>query len=111
MKSTSTRCQGITLYDIERMMDTEYASALLSDFEYFERVIHHRKKFIFKQGVDYDTHYPQTLSFLPPQKILDAFEKDYNQMREEMIYGENIPGFQLLISRLKELLHEFRKLK
>ena len=55
--------------------------------------------------------YPQTLSFLPPQKILDAFEKDYNQMREQMIYGENINAFQLLISRLKELLHEFRKLK
>ena len=99
------------LYDIERMMDTEYATALLSDFKYFETVIHHREKFIFKQGVDYNSHYPPTLSFLPPQKILDAFEKDYNQMREQMIYGENIPSFQLLISRLKEFLNELRKLK
>ena len=98
------------LYDIERMMDTEYTSALLSDFKYFETVIHHRKKFIFKQGVDYDTHYPQTLSFLPPKKFWMPLKKII-QMREQMIYGENIPAFELLISRLKELLNEFRKLK
>lgn len=99
------------LYDIERMMDTKYASTLLSDFKYFETIILHRKKFIFKQGVDYDTHYPQTLSFLPPEEIQDDYEKDYNQMREQMIYGENIPAFELLISRLKELLNRLRKLK
>jgi hypothetical protein len=99
------------LYDIERMMDTEYASTLLSDFKYFETIILHRKKFIFKQGVDYDTHYPQTLSFLPPEEIQDDYEKDYNQMREQMIYGENIPAFEILISRLKELLNRLRKLK
>lgn len=99
------------LYDIERMMDTEYASTLLSDFKYFETIILHRKKFIFKQGVDYDTHYPQTLSFLPPEEIQVDYEKDYNQMREQMIYGENIPAFELLISRLKELLNRLRKLK
>lgn len=99
------------LYDIERMMDTEYGLTLLSDFKYFERIILHRKKFIFKQGVDYNSHYPRTLSFLPPQGMLDAFKKDYNQMREQMIYGENIPDFELLIDRLKELLNKFRKLK
>ena len=99
------------LYDIERMMDTEYALALLSDFKYFETVIRHRKKFIFKQEMNYDTHYPQMLSFLPPKEILDDCENDYHQMREQMIYGENIPTFELLISRLKELSTQLQKLK
>jgi predicted nucleotidyltransferase component of viral defense system len=54
------------LYDIERMMDTMYATEALSNLKYYEAIVSHRRKFIFKQGVDYDTLYPQTISFLPP---------------------------------------------
>ncbi|MGY4539615.1 hypothetical protein ACVW0P_004051 [Mucilaginibacter sp. UYNi724] len=79
------------LYDLERMMDTEHAKAALADRTYYETIVEHRRHLIFKAGVDYDTHQPATLNFIPPDGILKAFEQDYAKMRAEMIYDVDIP--------------------
>ncbi len=99
------------LYDLERMMDTAHAETALADFAYYRSIVEHRRNFIFKTGVDYDTHYPETISFLPPDAILQAYEQDYAKMREQMIYGEDIPGFDDLLYRLTKLQERFRKIK
>jgi hypothetical protein len=99
------------LYDIERVMDTEYVAAVFADLSYYETIVEHRRHFIFKQGVDYDTHHPQTLSFLPPMTIQEDYRKDYSQMKEQMIYGHNIPEFEVLISRLTELKTRIKEIK
>ena len=98
------------LYDLVRMMDTEHPGTLLKDHEYYQNLVEHRRRFIFKKGVDYATHHPSTLSFLPPEELLDAYERDYTQMTEQMIYGDDIPTFSMLLSRLEELKNEFRKM-
>lgn len=71
----------------------------------------HRRNLIFKTGVDYDTHHPDTIDFIPPDGILTPYERDYEQMREQMIYGENTKDFKTIIERLRQLLQAFRQVK
>lgn len=92
------------LYDLERMMDTEHAEAALADRAYYDVIVEHRRHLIFKAGVDYDTHQPGTLNFIPPDGILKAFEADYALMREEMIYDEHSKDFAEIVARLNSLL-------
>ncbi|MEO7044512.1 MAG: nucleotidyl transferase AbiEii/AbiGii toxin family protein [Ferruginibacter sp.] len=98
------------LYDLERMIDTEHSHAALANKEYYDRIVLHRRKFIFKQGVDYDSLRPETLSFLPPSEVMERYKNDYAQMKEQMIYGENVPEFETLILRLKVLLEKIKRL-
>lgn len=99
------------LYDIERVMDTEYVESVFTDLAYYEAIVLHRRNFIFKQGVDYDTHHPKTISFIPPAAIQDNYKMDYSQMKEQMIYGDDVPEFEVLMSRLTELMSRIKELK
>lgn len=67
----------------------------------------HRRHLIFKSGVDYDTHYPETINFIPPDEVLAAFEQDYLVMKEQMFYGDQHKEFAEIIERLKVLLRLF----
>lgn len=99
------------LYDMECIMDTEHAAEALSGHEYYDSIVLHRKNFIFKGGVDYDTHHPHTISFLPPEEVWENYKSDYAQMKEQMIYDDNAPEFETLIKRLNDLLIRVKKLR
>jgi hypothetical protein len=75
------------LYDIERLMDTEYAEKALSDEKLYNEIIKHRKVFSKVSEVDYDLHQPETINPIPIEEIRDDWKKDHQAMREEMIYG------------------------
>jgi predicted nucleotidyltransferase component of viral defense system len=90
------------LYDIEKLSATEYAEAALNDSELYKTIVEHRKKYNRISGVDYDKHNPDKISFIPPESYLPAWETDYKEMRESMIYREALP-FAELIKKLKEL--------
>ena len=96
------------LYDLERLMDTEYGIEALKDQELFKTIISHRHKFTPIKGVDYAKLEMSVLSFIPPNNLLPAWEKDYNTMREEMFYGESLE-FSELIKRLNELSIRMKK--
>ena len=98
------------LSDLERLMDTDHAKIAVADYDYYQTIVEHRRHMIFKAGVDYDTHQPATINFIPPDDILAAFEKDYVLMREQMIYDEKSKNFDEIITRLKTLLDAFRKI-
>lgn len=87
------------LYDIERIMRTEYAQQALDDRELYLGIIAHREKFNAVRGLDYTGHQPATIRFLPPDTSLKDWEADYKAMRESMFYGESI-SFDELIARL-----------
>ncbi len=97
------------LYDLERLMNTEHAEAALADRAYYNAIIEHRRHLIFKAGVDYDTHQPATLNFIPPAGIVATFENDYALMREQMIYDENSKDFATIIARLTSLLEHIKR--
>jgi hypothetical protein len=95
------------LYDLERLMDTAHGKAALEDYDLYKSIVDHRKNFNQIRGVDYSTHVPAAINFIPPDGVLKNWESDYNAMRESMIYGQ-APDFRVLINRLQELLNRFR---
>lgn len=95
------------LYDLEKMMDMDPGIQALADDELYTTIIKHRSTYTKLPGVNYNSHKKQTISFIPPDSIIEAYSKDYQTMREIMIYRESI-SFDELIKRLKILTKRFR---
>lgn len=39
-------------------------------------------------GIDYSLHRPATINPIPPENIIELWEKDYAKMREEMVMAK-----------------------
>jgi hypothetical protein len=90
------------LYDLEKLMDSKYCEGVLLDKILYNEIIEHRKQFTSMAGVNYSTHQPQSINFVPSKSVLKEWEKDYLLMQENMIYGESL-SFEELITRITEL--------
>jgi len=90
------------LYDLEKLMDTEFAQKALTDSKLYQDIVAHRKLYTSIRGVDYDNHSPQKINPVPPAGIIDKWENDYMVMQQYMIYGKSL-SFSELIERMKEL--------
>lgn len=90
------------LYDIEKLMNTEHAKIALSDADLYNTIVTHRSRYTAIAGIDYTKHAPSNISFIPPEKLLPLWEKDYDVMKGNMLYGEII-SFDELIKRLTGL--------
>lgn len=97
------------LYDIEKIMDTDFGKSI-SDKKLYDSVVQHRSIFNKIEGVDYDLHKPSTLSFIPPKSIIREWEKDYMSMQTHFIYEDRSLSFYELIKRLEELTAKIRLL-
>ena len=95
------------LYDLEKLMDTEYGKNALKDTDLYNSIIKHRKKFTPVRGIDYSNHNPDKIDFIPPESVSSDWEEDYKTMQESMIYGQSLK-FDKLIDRLKVLRSRFR---
>ena len=90
------------LYDLEKLMDSEYGKAALEDDNLFENIVNHRKKFNTIRGLDYSNHTVGKIKIIPPDEVIKDWETDYNTMKENMIYGDAL-DFNSLLLRIKEL--------
>ena len=97
------------IYDLEKLMDTDYAQKALNDKDLYNAIVEHRRTLTAMKEVDYDTHVPERINFVPPDSIMDLWRKDYEKM-QNMIYGKSLP-FDKLMDRIKELNERFRKIK
>ena len=95
------------LFDLEKLMDTDHGAAALADTELYNEIVEHRSVFYKRGHVDYKTHNPATVNFIPPGHAIEAFRGDYSTMQENMIYGESL-AFDALIERLQVLRTRFR---
>ena len=98
------------LYDIEKIINTPYASSALGDHDLYQTIVQHRRLLFSVGSVDYDLHQPQTIRFTPPDTAMKEWEQDYNQLSESMIYGEKL-SWNKLIVRLKEFTKKINKLE
>lgn len=99
------------LYDLERLMDTEYGKDALNNKSLYDEIVNHRSVYNKIDGIDYKMHSPYTLDFLPPSHLIDEWRKDYEVMSDQFLYHqENRMTFEVLIERMKELLHRIRLL-
>jgi predicted nucleotidyltransferase component of viral defense system len=98
------------LYDIEKIMDTEFEGKALTDKYLYNNIVEHRKTITPIRGIDYNYHALDKINFIPPDSIKTAWEKDYRQMQEYMIYKNSLP-FDKLLDRLTYLNNKINKLK
>jgi Nucleotidyl transferase AbiEii toxin, Type IV TA system len=90
------------LYDLEKLMDTEHGKAAISDTELYKGIVTHREKFNPLRGLDYSNHIPSKTKIIPPDTVINEWEKDYQAMTQNMIYGDPL-NFDNLIKRIQEL--------
>lgn len=90
------------LYDLERLMDTEYGRMALLDMELYNAIVNHRRTYYALKHVDYDKHERNVISFLPPANLLPEWKEDYKNMLSSFIYGDAL-DFDALMERMKEL--------
>ena len=95
------------LYDLEKLMDTDFGKTALSDMELYSKIVEHRRKFYHVGYADYDKDYPEFIEFLPPERCIKQWEADYGEMLEHFVYGKHLT-FAELIARIAELQHRFR---
>ena len=97
------------LYDIEKMMDKEFAIEAMNNIDLYAEIVEHRSKFTAWSGLDYKTHHPSTISFLPPQALTQTLRDDYKKMQEGFIYKDSLT-YNELINRINALQDCFRNL-
>lgn len=98
------------LYDLERMMDKEFALVAIKDDELWNTIHHHRDVFTHMHDVDYTPDIRDRIVLVPPTEHYQTWASDYANMQSSMIYGESI-SFDKLIDRMKELENSFRHSK
>jgi len=95
------------LYDLRRLAQTTHATDALADKELYNAIVKHRERYTHIKDVDYSTHQPSTINFIPPESVLTKWQNDYQEMQKNMIYGES-PAFNELINDLQALIARFR---
>lgn len=101
--------QSRHLYDLERLMDTEFGIKAIADKKLYQHIVEHRKTITPLRGIDYANHAPEKINFIPPDDLMDTWKKDYGLMQQSMIYRESL-SFDKLIIRLTELKNRINKI-
>lgn len=90
------------LYDLDKLMDSQYGLEALADRSLYDTIVEHRRTYYALKYVNYDLHDPATISFLVPEAQREAWMTDYANMRRFFIYGKS-PEFEVLMQRMEEL--------
>ena len=90
------------LYDLGKIMNTEIVHKAFSDKKLYNSIVEHRSIFIGLKGFDYSTLATKTIKIIPPEIVIAQWQKDYEIMQKEMIYGESLP-FTILVEKIKQL--------
>lgn len=98
------------LYDIYYLTQRGIAARAISDKALYETIVAHRYRFTRVSNVDYNLHNPKTLNPIPVKEKMTEWKADYSRMMEEMIYEENKPDFDELISNLNQLRTQLKSL-
>lgn len=99
------------LYDIHKIAQNRFTEKAIEDKSLYRAIVAHRKKFSRLGSVDYEKHFPPFLNPLPPEKLLEAWEKDYKKMQSEMIYETGSLPFSELIEKLRSLVSHINEQK
>jgi hypothetical protein len=97
------------LYDLEKLMNTSFAESAFADTELYLAIVNHRKHLTAIKGVDYSTHSPDKINFVPPDAVVGKWKNDYEIMVENMTYGESLP-FDKLLEKITLLNKKFRNI-
>jgi len=102
--------QSRHLYDLEKLMDTDFGMKALADKDLYLHIVEHRSKITPLRGIDYANHAPDKINFIPPDNMIAAWKKDYEQMQQSMIYRESL-AFDKLMERIVLLKEKINNIK
>ena len=97
------------LYDLDKIMNSDYGALSLADDDLFETIVHHRKTVTPLRGIDYSNHQKGKLSILPPQEVRSRWKEDYKTMQENMIVGDSLEWEELL-GKMKKIEDHFNRI-
>lgn len=95
------------LYDLEKMMDKDFAKRAINDDALWESIRHHREVFTPINGVDYTPDVRKRICLVPTTDVIDEWMQDYQTMQSSMIYGK-VLSFKELLDRMNELEKRFK---
>ncbi len=98
------------LYDVYHLAKSEFADKALNNKLLYESIVEHRYQFTKIGDVNYNTHNPKTIDFIPIPDVFEAWKGDYRTMQELMIYETNAPTFDELITELEILRNKIHSL-
>lgn len=98
------------LYDLEKLMDSNFGVEALSDPQLYEEIVKHRSMYYAIKYVDYQKHHPSSIRFCPAKEYEKEWKNDYEEMKNTFIYGDALL-FEDLMVRMEELQERFRLLK
>jgi hypothetical protein len=96
------------LYDLEKMMDKDFAFKAIANDELWNTIHHHREKFTHINNVDYSQDIRPKITLIPPAQVFNDWQQDYEIMQKTMIYGKSL-SFDELINKIKQLEERIRK--
>jgi predicted nucleotidyltransferase component of viral defense system len=97
------------LFDLERMYNSGIADKAFVNKNLWKNIVEHRRVFMGLKGFDYSTLSPATIQIIPPENAINEWRRDYEAMRETMIYGESLP-FNDLIDQIEQLNEKINQL-
>ena len=98
------------LYDLERMCHAGIEDKAFAYKGLWKSIVDHRRVFIGLKDFDYNTLSPATIRIIPPETEINEWRRDYETMRETMIYGDSLP-FDKLLSKIIQLNERINNLR
>lgn len=99
------------LYDLEKMMDTIYGKEAIANKDLYADVVLHRSIYNKIPCINYESHCPSQINFIPPESIIHEWAKDYKNLKDQFIYDAQSISFNELILRITELQKRVREIK
>lgn len=98
------------LYDLEKLMDTEYGREALANHTLYDAIVEHRRAYYALKYVNYDLHAPATINFMIPEQAMESWKADYADMRRFFIYGQSLE-FDAMMQKIAELQARVRSIE
>lgn len=89
-------------YDLVQLHGSSAGKRALGQMDLLEAVVKHKRLFFSSGWANYETAKPGTFRLVPPPARQTALKADYQQMREEMIFGA-APEWDDVLERLRAL--------
>ncbi|MDD8046186.1 MAG: nucleotidyl transferase AbiEii/AbiGii toxin family protein [Verrucomicrobiota bacterium] len=95
-------------YDLYRLIEAGVAGEAMADKELFAHVASHRVVFFRQNWVDYSTLARGQLRVVPTDEQMPEWRSDYNNMLQEMFFGE-APDFERVLEKVRGFQDAFNQ--
>jgi hypothetical protein len=95
-------------YDLYKLASSPIKQVALADLALLKAVVEFKERFYYSSWAHYDLATPGTFRLAPPERQIDALQRDYAAMRD-MFYREP-PGFRTILEGLAALENEINRL-